>query len=162
MILVNYLEQVDPDARLYIGSKSGFFFIGTKDEFIEFVDREKIDKQFLKNFRSCLRKAKTDLANLEKMIPKYKAKLETCKDLKKLEQLNKDIRSLERSLKSRKSAIVNYEKAIETYTPVLDRKIIYVYYKVTMPDEQGIAIKLKGYEASRYWTYGEWKDEHTN
>lgn len=153
MKLKEYLET-NPTERLYIGSKSGFFFIGTKTEFMKSC--EKLEKKLFNNFKTVLKNAKVNLKLIEKTIIEVESDLEKAKKPADKKQLEKDLSDLNKRLHLKKVSIQYNERAIETFKPLLEREIIYIFNKTTMPDELGIAIKLEGYESGKYWTYQEW------
>ena len=153
MNLKEYLET-NPTERLYISSKSGFFFIGTKTEFMKSC--EKLEKKLFANFKTALKNAKVNLKLTEKTIIEVERDLEKAKKQSEIKQLKKDLENLNKRLHLRKVSVAYYERAIETFKPLLERKLIYIFNKTTMQDELGLAIKLEGYESGKYWTYQEW------
>ena len=154
MTLEEYLSQVDSNTRLYIGSRTSFFFIGTKDETKDFI---KIENSYYNTFKSNYHQNLVSIANIEKEIESLNIKIGIETHEKKLKTLNEFLRVNESELNQRKLMLEFFKKAIETFKPFKKRKIIYIFNKVTMPDEMGIAIKIEGYESGKYWTYQEYE-----
>ena len=154
LTLNDFLKVTNQNKRLYIGSKSGFFYIGTKNDFLN--DLKKLEKNLYNGFKNSLKTAKNNLRLTKETIVDTESKIKTEKDVEVLLQLKKDLKSLSESLERAKISIKYYTKAIETFKPLLEREIVYIHEKKAYADDLGTAIKLIGYESGSYWTYKEW------
>ena len=159
MKLGDYLALKKPSCRLYIGSKSAFFFIGTLDE----IDMLRpICKSYYQKFKKCYEVATGDVKKYNDEIDELTNQiLEKKHNKEDYAEEDEDYGIALKNLHQAEDRVIFYEKALATFLPFEDRDVVYIYKKDTMADEIGLAIKIKGFEEGKYWTYGEWlNDKH--
>lgn len=128
------LKDVKDDELLAIGSKSAFFFFGTKEEVIE----------------NC---TKIDIANHKELEARYNKGKKTVATRKK---------DLEKAIEKLQTAIISMERArnaLEAFMPLLDREVEEVNESIA---DGGLRIKLEGTERGNYWSKEEWDKSEEN
>lgn len=152
MKLAEYLQSVDCKTRLYIGSKSSFFFIGNKKEASDLLP--KIEKQYLKSFNKKLNELLNQKSSTEDKIYQLKIKKPTKSKLEMIDIYSTDLLMINQNIAYQK-------KIIETFKPFGERDVLDIFEKSNAFNDGGFAIKIEGYEAGNYWTLMEWlEDKH--
>lgn len=142
-----------PDVVFYIGSKSGFFFIGTAEEFDNYGIDENIGKKYYDIF----------------VRSKYRTTLEYMDTLGGIPS-KKDVKSLDAKLDvwdKRKYAIerawnkmMYYDAAVRYWKPITERIVKDIYIKDERAEfdiPAGLVISIDGCEDGQYWFYHEFK-----
>lgn len=144
---------------LYIGSMSGYFFIGTKEQF--YKDNKELSEHWIANFTKCVRdnefklktaqETKFDLKSYEIKVRKQEHSLYIKKPLtdaeikanfkKEVEKRNNAIANLKRTVKRNKHKL-------DTFKPFDKREVQRCYVKDV---EKGYAIIVSGYECASFW-----------
>lgn len=137
------IQEMDNETVLNIGSGSGWFFIGKKEDYEKNI--EKISRSYLndakekeKKYRERIREANEVLADIKLTF----------------DELEKMVKKIRRYLPGLKKV----EKYIDEFIPIKDRDVESVYDKIKKED--GICIVVKGTENGKYWDREEWEREN--
>ena len=137
------IQEMDNETILNIGSGSGWFFIGKKEDYEKNI--EKISRSYLndakekeKKYREKIREANEALADSRLTF----------------DELSKMIKKIRRYLPGLKKV----EKYIDEFIPIKDRDVESVYDKIKKED--GICIVVKGTENGKFWDREEWEREN--
>lgn len=156
---IKYSIETQLNERLYIGSKTSFFFIGTAEESIKVLP--KIEKSYIKHFKRCVDKYNEDIdkqkADIDIWLQKQINKTEKAK-----KRIDREIRLCNEFIQDLEKQKAFYVDALDNFEPFLEREVIYIFVKDTMQDEMGIAIKLTGVENGKYWLYSEYVRDGKN
>jgi hypothetical protein len=144
MTLQEYMNNLEDDKIVAIGSKSQYFFIGTKEEFEEDID--KIDKILADDRQRYLQDALVTIENIKKL--QYEEGMGTYDFAEKLIHSG-------RALKSALTRKENLKKAIRDYKPIRDREVIDEYESIT---ENVTRVIVPGYEQGTFWFRDEYKN----
>lgn len=145
------VDIFDDDVILFIGSKSAFFFVGTKQEFHDVCEKESMKR----------------LAHLHKEVGTSRTKIAiTLEDVKHrvFEGTDADIDQIERVAKLLAQYCrdnINARNQLSEFLAFGERTVKDVYIRDAVePNEKEIVLKVSGIEAGNYWTRNEWKSEH--
>lgn len=137
-----------PGTVFYIGSSSGsgFYFIGTADEFER--DIEDINKTFEETIYSRYIDLNEDLLDLMRRTLSKK-------DFEK--QTDMLVNEHEKFVRQKENAY-KYAYAYKNWIPMQDRIVSSISRKDPLTDDvkNGVIIKIKGIEEGRYWFYNEY------
>ena len=145
--LSDAISMVDDNLIISIGSASAFFFIGTKRDYENKID--KISVSFVDYNKGLMDKYKSLIENAIEILIRHES---TTKE--RVEAIGK--------LKKYYCPYKKCEKYLNTYTPLSDRKVKDAYLKINK--EHGICISVDGTESGNYWNKEEWdadQDEKT-
>lgn len=159
--LDEYLQTLIHEERVYIGSATGFFYIGGAQVF--YKKQPSLCRKYKKFFQD--------------RIVDYKKRIETCRyfidaNVKQLEDdietltmeeiiiLRDEIDHMNRSLKRYNARVEYYQYALEHFKPFTERRIKWIHNKNKFDDDIGIAIKIEGCEKGDYWTYNEYTEKN--
>lgn len=139
------VKEMNDDVIIHIGSKSGFVFIGTKQEYGQMIDR--ISDQYHKSF--------TEAKNrYTRKIKKYSDKLRC---LEKSEYYEKELRMITESLRKYKMYLKQICNVLNRFKPMRERMVKEIYKRIS---KDGIVITIQGDEAGKYWDKDEWDRDH--
>ena len=133
------ISMVDDSLIISIGSASVFFFIGTKRDYENKID--KISISFVDYNKGLMDKYKSLIENAIEILIRHES---TTKE--RVEAIGK--------LKKYYRPYKKCEKYLDTFTPIMDRKIKDVYWK--NKKEDGVCIIAEGTESGKYWDKEEW------
>lgn len=155
--LKRFLEKLDNERDVYIGSKSAFIFMDKPHTFLENVD--KYNKECLERFASTVTKSEATLANLKANKPKKGAtqrrevwqngckvvKILTYEEL--LQEWELKVYRMTQNLKNSKAQLKNFISLEE-------REISQAYKSI---DGNAIIVLVPGNECGRFWLKSEWE-----
>lgn len=137
--LSDAISMADDNLIINIGSASAFFFIGTKRDYENKID--KISISFVDYNKELMDKYKSLIENAIEILIQHES---TTKE--RVEAIGK--------LKKYYCPYKKCEKYLNTYTPLPDRKVKDAYWKISKED--GICIIVDGTESGKYWDKEEW------
>lgn len=150
------IEALEGDPIIHIGSKSSFFFVGTKEEYEKNIDVVSAD--LLEGLKNSLASMKHDdklfahnISELSKFNPEIKDETEIRRFVTLAKHTCNGIRSAIRRAKS----IPETEKNISEFVPVRER---YSSEPQNRLQGDGIIIIVQGCETGKYWSYDEYKN----
>lgn len=146
MRLEQFIDTQSSDQLLFIGSSSGFFFIGTPKEFKE--RHETVQEKIKRRYRYSAMDRKRDL---EKLMTTVDVKDDPIEYAKALEARARDIREVQEKLERMNERLFNFQ-------PLKDRIVRDYYHK----ELGGIAVIVDGQEEGRFWTKEEWDSVYKN
>lgn len=130
------------DETVYIGSGSGFLYIGTKEGFCEKVDS--LNEKYLSYFKRSLVEAEKQLNSFRDLTLSREPDEEIDTFAIRLINMGKKIESVQHKQKKIETYLKNW-KNIES------RKVKEVYAKDPILDENGVVILVDGLESGDYW-----------
>ena len=130
MILDKYMKNIKPNENIYIGSGSGYLFIGTLRQYK--IDFDKISQDATRQLNKTIERLNALVEHINQEIDKANQELDGHNLPKIKERLTRTKKSL-------------YERI------VLDS------YKKVMVDEPGTAIIIRGSENGRFWLRSEYE-----
>lgn len=139
------VSKLPPQETLYIGSASGFFFIGTVTEFERKIDG--ITDRYRESFRKTAISHENRLHGMTHECLKKKDDENAFEFAQRLIDLGEAIK---REIKTADKA----RKRNAEFTDIRDRKVSDIYEKGIY---HGIAIIVDGAENGGYWTKEEWE-----
>ncbi len=148
--ILEVVESWDGDDMFYVGSKSGFLFIGTKGELIDGL--HKVSDQFKNLYRDEYEKSKAFLTK-EIYKPIKPKEGET------LKMYSKRLGGIANRIAHEEDVIQTLYKRVSTFKDMENRKIKDIYEKI-LPEEPGIAIIIEGFDVGKYWSLAEYKDKN--
>ena len=134
------IQEMDNETILNIGSGSGWFFIGKKEDYEKNI--EKISRSYLNDAKEREKKYREKIREANEALSDNKITFD------ELTKMVKRIRTYFPALKK-------VEKYIDEFTPIKDRDVESVYDKIKKED--GICIVVKGTENGKYWDREEWE-----
>ena len=134
------IQEMDNETILNIGSGSGWFFIGKKEDYEKNI--EKISRSYLNNAKEREKKYREKIREANEALADSKLTFD------ELEKVAKKIRRYLPGLKK-------VEKYIDEFIPIKDRDVESVYDKIKKED--GICIVVKGSESGKFWDREEWE-----
>jgi hypothetical protein len=145
-ILDDYVKTLKDDDVFFIGSASGWFFIGNKSSYEEMIDQisENYDKLFIRSDEYHTKKR----AELLKDAENFKRKDEES-DSEFADRMASLGKALATEINAQKTARMKRRE----FKPIRGREIKETYCKDV---EAGIAIAIDGHESGGYWTTDEW------
>lgn len=136
--LSDAISMVDDNLIISIGSASAFFFIGTRAEYFSKI--HDISERFVDYNRGLMERHKSLIENaIEILIRNESATKERVKAIGKLKKYYRPYKKC--------------EKYLDTFTPIMDRKIKDIYWKIKKED--GICIIVEGAESGKYYDKGD-------
>lgn len=144
------VKSYGKDDVLYIGSQSGFFFIGDKTEYEKRIDD--ISSKYETALASRLSAAQKDFENMtDKLLYLKKAESETIIEYAdRVQRTGKEYKRLH-------SLLPKIKEEKENFTALRTREVKDSYSKEV---EGGFAIIIEGNEIGGYWMKSEWDAEH--
>lgn len=136
------IQEMDNETILNIGSESGWFFIGRKEDYEKNI--EKISRSYLNDAKEREKKYRKRIREANEVLVDSKLTFD---------ELSKMIKKIRRYLPGLKKV----EKYIDEFIPIKDRDVESVYDKIKKED--GICIVVKGTENGKYWDREEWERE---
>ena len=135
--MVEDIAEKYPDAVFYIGSKSGFFFIGTKTQFDTDIDA--LSDRTLKRYKQLLHDTK------ERIKENSTAHFHIEKN-ETPEHFARRLKSTGERLASDLATADNYTKVVEKWKHMSLRKVKEAYLKDELLDPNGIVLLVDGPE----------------
>lgn len=166
MTLRELFNKVDDSTVLYIGSNSGFFFIGTKEEY--YNDIPKIEKYYYDLFLTRFNNARNRFVDTMKGFKSFMIVCPPIPDEKMiaslslnfdeyLKRVNHEVKIQTNKVKNANETMLQAKHIFGSFhAPFLDREVVSVYKKKSA-GEDGYAVVIKGDEAGRYWLRKEYK-----
>ena len=147
---IDYFMQhlADPNQLYSIGSKSGFFFIGTRSEWNKYIDD--LSKKHLKYLKSHRTAAKREAKRAQERLNREPIKLICGKDLEAT------IAYLNSVAKIGNRKYIYFNELIKAFTPFRTREIKDIYPRTVKAD--GVNIIVDGLDISDYWMREEFED----
>lgn len=142
--LQNVMDSISDDVVVHIGSKTAFFFVGTKAEYEANIDA--VQHEIFTEATLRLSERKREAAWLRERIG---ATAEPCEKEEWAELM-----SMAGRLYKLCGTIPNIEDFIEMFTPFRTRKVLDRYTRIT----GWIAIIVSGKEVAKYWDLEEYKN----
>lgn len=144
MRLEQFIDTQSDDQLLFIGSASGYFFVGTPREFKE--SREEVEEKIKKRFRLSYMDKARDVRKLLTVIKVSEDPEEYATVLEiRARQIRDELEKLNRM-----------NERLTEFQP-LNERIVKDYYHKALG---GLAIIVDGQEDGRYWTKEEWDNDH--
>lgn len=145
-LLTKAIDAMKEDTVIFVGSKTNYFFIGTKEEFYRDLDKiEAFCKEFVE--RSYYQSAETWEQNVLAGLPS-RADFDSDHDWK--EAAKRTVTALNNA----QQLMQHYEKEYGKYKPVIDRGTVEEYER-TQGD--GHVIIVSGIEIGKYWFRSEYQ-----
>ena len=140
---VDYFMQhiADPNQLYSVGSKSGFFFIGTYPEWNKYIDD--LSKKHLKYLKSHRTAAKREAKRAQERLNREPIKLMCGKDLEGT------IAYLNSVVKIGNRKYIYFNELVKAFTPFRTREIKDIYSRSVKTD--GVNIIVDGLDISDYW-----------
>ena len=133
------ISMADDNLILNIGSASAFFFIGTRAECFSKI--HDISEKFADYNRGLIERYKSLIENAIEILIQHESTTE--ERVKAIGKLKKYYRPYKKC-----------EKYLDTFTPIMDRKVKDAYWKINK--ENGICIIVDGTESGKYYDKEEW------
>lgn len=143
------------DTIIYIGSRSAYYFIGTKTEYERTIDF--ISKNLLSAMKERLKQLKRWDATYHKwlkQLSEVKPDETSETKLKAIAETAEHVANDTENQIRRQKRIPMHEKNVSEFKPVRTRFTKPPYNRQT---DSGIVIITEGVEAGRYWDYAEYK-----
>ena len=140
---IDYFMQhlADPNQLYNVGSKSGFFFIGTRSEWNKYIDD--LSKKHLKYLKSHRTAAKREAKRAQERLNREPIKLICGKDLEgTTAYLNSVVKTGNRKY-------IYFNELVKAFTPFRTREIKDIYPRMVKAD--GVNIIVDGLDISDYW-----------
>lgn len=137
------IQEMDNETILNIGSESGWFFIGKKEDYEKNI--EKISRSYLNNAKEREKKYREKIREANEVLADSKLTFD---------ELDKMIKKIRRYL----PALKLVEKYINEFIPIKKREVKNIYDKDKKED--GICIVVKGTENGKFWDREEWEREN--
>lgn len=149
MQLKRAIERMDDKTIIFIGSKTNFFFIGTKSEWYR-------DQEAIENWCSRFTKNEAVLAreSWEKTI--YSG-LPVRSNFANYDSWAKAAFDAVTNLGNTQRRLINSKRALKDYRPVQDRQIVEEYDRIVPDEDPGRIFIINGSEVGLYWTREEYK-----
>lgn len=137
------IQEMDNETILNIGSESGWFFIGKKEDYEKNI--EKISRSYLNNAKEREKKCREKIREANEVLADSKLTFD---------ELDKMIKKIRRYL----PALKLVEKYINEFIPIKKREVKNIYDK--NKKEDGICIVVEGTENGKFWDREEWEREN--
>ena len=137
------IQEMDNETILNIGSESGWFFIGKKEDYEKNI--EKISSSYLNNAKEREKKYREKIREANEALSDNKITFD------ELTKMVKRIRTYFPGLKL-------VEKYINDFIPIKKREVKSIYDKDKKED--GICIVVEGTENGNFWDREEWEREN--
>ena len=140
---IDYFMQhlADPSQLYNVGSKSGFFFIGTRSEWNKYIDD--LSRKRLKHLKNRRKAAKREVERAQERLNREPIKLIFGKDLEgTIAYLNSVV------IKGSRQC-AHYNRLIKAFTPFRTREIKDIYSRATEID--GTNIIVDGLDTRDFW-----------
>lgn len=134
------IQEMDNETILSIGSGSGWFFVGKKEDYEKNI--EKISRSYLNDAKEKEKKYRERIREANEVLADSKLTFD---------ELEKMVKKIRRYL----PALKQVEKYIDEFKPIKDRDVESVYDKIKKED--GICIVVKGAESGKFWDKEEWE-----
>ena len=140
---VDYFMQhiADPNQLYSVGSKSGFFFIGTYPEWNKYIDD--LSKKHLKYLKSHRTAAKRNAKRAQERLDQKPIKLICGKDLEET------IAYLNSVVKRGNRQYIYFDRLVKAFTPFRTREIKDIYSRMVKAD--GTNIIVGGLDTGNFW-----------
>ena len=149
MTIDYFMQQIaDPNQLYSVGSKSGFFFIGTYPEWNKYIDD--LSKKHLKYLRSHRTAAKKNAKRAQERLGQKPIKLICGKNLEEtIAYLNSVVEIGNREY-------LYFDRLIKAFTPFRTREIKDIYSRMVKAD--GTNIIVGGLDSGDFWMREEFED----
>ena len=140
---IDYFMQhlADPNQLYNVGSKSGFFFIGTRSEWNKYIDD--LSKKRLKHLKNRRKAAKREVERAQERLNREPIKLIFGKDLEgTIAYLNSVVESGNRKY-------IYFDRLVKAFTPFRTREIKDIYSRAVKAD--GVNIIVDGLDTRDFW-----------
>ena len=149
------MREMDDNTIVHIGSKTMFFFIGTKSEYEHKIDT--VEKDLIAKMKSYLEtgrhEIKTTLAYLAD--PERSSSIRDASEAERLRLIGLRAERL-----ARRCAFVTAMSAyLENYKPIRQRKVKDFYRRL---QNDGVCNIVTGSESASYWYYSEFLNDYPN
>lgn len=141
MTLADVIDNLPDDQVIYIGSDTGFFFIGSKAEY--YRDIERISQDYL---QTAHKKLKEHLKRIKKLN----------EDLKKPVVDFAQTKTIQGKIRTAVEKAQYNESYISSFEPITDRKVVEIYNRL---QGDGICVIVTGAENGKYWSVEEYRDK---
>ena len=149
MTIDYFMQHLAGPNQLYsVGSKSGFFFIGTYSEWNKYIDD--LSKNHLKYLKSHRTAAKREAKRAQERLNQEPIKLICGKDLEGT------IAYLNSVAKIGNRRYIYFNELVKAFTPFRTREIKDIYPRMVKAD--GVNIIVDGLDISDYWMREEFED----
>ena len=140
---IDYFMQhfADPNQLYSVGSKSGFFFIGTCSEWNKYIDA--LSKKRLKHLKNRRKAAKREVERAQGRLNQQPIKLIFGKDLERT------IACLNSVVKRGNRKFIYFDRLVKAFTPFRTREIKDIYSRAVKAD--GVNIIVDGYDTRDFW-----------
>ena len=140
---IDYFMQhlADPNQLYNVGSKSGFFFIGTRSEWNKYIDD--LSKKRLKYLKSHRTAAKRKAKRAQERLNREPVKLIFGKDLEET------IACLNSVVKKSNRKYIYFNRLVKAFTPFRTREIKDIYSRAVKAD--GVNIIVDGLDTRDFW-----------
>ena len=149
---MEYVNQQSDDEVIFVGVKTNFVFIGTKEIFNK--DIQAIDKKCLETHK---RQLETTAISLEferakdepigAVISEYYDSFGN-KRIRRL-SYEKAVESYWKNIRRMETTIAELDKYIKEYTPIWEREVVVSYKRNELRD--GFVVLVDGLEIGKYW-----------
>lgn len=158
--LQQQMDKLAADEIVHIGSKSGFFFCGTKAEYEADIDT--ISEQILSGMKEELRQIKTFKTRFHNNFTKlteFDPETEDEDVLKKMARAALIVSNAaeKKARNNRRRPIL--EQNLAAFKPVRERIVLDFYHRTA---EDGVNIIVEGCEEGRFWTLDEYRNGVSN
>ena len=137
------IQEMDNETILNIGSGSGWFFIGKKEDYEKNI--EKISRSYLNNAKEREKKYRERIREANEVLADSKLTFD---------ELEKMVKKIRRNF----PALKLVEKYINEFIPIKKREVKNIYDKDKKED--GICIVVEGTENGKFWDREEWEREN--
>lgn len=137
------IQEMDNETILNIGSGSGWFFIGKKEDYEKNI--EKISRSYLNNAKEREKKYRERIREANEVLADRKLTFD---------ELEKMVKKIRRNF----PALKLVEKYINEFIPIKKREVKNIYDKDKKED--GICIVVEGTENGKFWDREEWEREN--
>lgn len=141
MALADVIDKLPDDEVIHIGSDTGFFFVGRKDEYYRDIDQ--ISQDYL---QTAHKKLKEHLKRIKKLN----------EDLKKPVVDFAQIKTIQGKIRTAVEKAQYNEKYISEFEPIPNRKVVEIYNRL---QGDGICVVVTGAENGKYWFREEYENK---
>lgn len=148
------MKAIKDGAIIHIGSSSGFFFIGNKEEYEALIDL--LSEKALDDFKLSLKNKKTYLEYLQWQFENLIRKIDDCEP-SELHELKQKLELINIKMIEHTRYETSFKECIKRFKPFRERKVLDIYPRIQC---DGIVVIVEGDEKQRYWWYEEFKQEN--
>lgn len=158
MILKTYMSRQGDDDTIFVGSKSGYFFIGNKNKFKE--DIQGINEKYINTCTGTLESSKHRLEWLTQTGEPKEVKIveymdENCHIVRETIPVEILVERYWKQMEKTKTTIAECERYLNNFTPLETRKVIEINDNKILCD--GKICLVVGEEIGKYWLKEEYE-----